>query len=432
MVFRSAHIIINGGGSMKKVLCLFVCLVLPFLLVSGAFSQNKTKSDVVNDLNARLQANNSPFQLMDFDDANFVQGAISYKGQGAFGNKEVKLLTGNTYENNSSVAQQVSFTVSETITKSNNWNVTAGLEVGASITTEIEGGIPGLGSAKSSVEGSVKVSASAGKGGSDEVSQNWSETRNITIAPYKIMRVCASVNEQKSTNVPFTIPLYAKGTFKVVPRDVAKLYRFYKSGDHFYTTAEHEGIGARYAGEGVTCLIHTKQYPGSVVLHRLYNSRHNDHLYSTNKAEGTNVGYSYEGPVGYVYTAESRPGLVPLHRFYNGGNNDHFYTLSRNEGAAARGYAYEGVACYVFPNDYRESIKIEDSRMLPNPDERKFLVEGVANAARQIDTTVSMNEDSIPQAERSGSRSNRISKRELMDSDKNLLIQQIKQKFRLR
>jgi len=417
---------------MKKAAVFMVLILLPFIVVSEGFSGNKTKEDVVNDLNSRLRANNSPFQLMDFDDASFVQGAISYKGQGAFGDKEIKILTGNTYENNSSVSQQVSFTVSETITKSNNWNVTAGLEIGAKVSAEVEGGIPGLGSAKSTVEGSVTISASAGKGGSDEVSQNWSETRNINIAPYKIMRVCASVNEQKSTRVPFSIPLYAKGTFKVVPRDVAKLYRFYRSGDHFYTTAEHEGIGARYSSEGVTCLIHTKQYPGTVVLHRLYNGKRNDHLYSTSKTEGTNVGYAYEGPVGYVYTADSRPGLVPLHRFYNNDNVDHFYTLNRNEGAAARGYVYEGVTCYVFPDGYRESIKIEDTRMLPREDDRKFLVEGVASAARQIDTEVSMVEDSIPKAQQSGSRSGGLSKRAFVDSDKKLLLQQIKKRFRLR
>lgn len=417
---------------MKTMLRVFVCMVLPFIFLTEGFSGNKTKEDVVNDLNSRLIANNSPFKLLEYGDAKFVQGAISYKGQGAFEPKEIKILSGNTYENNSSVAQQVSFQVSETVTKSNNWNVTAGIEVGAKITAEVGGGIPGLGSAKSTVEGSVTITASAGKGGSEEASQQWSETRNITIAPYKIMRICASVSEQKSTSVPFTIPLYAAGAFKVVPRDVVKLYRFYRSGDHFYTTAEHEGISARYTGEGVACLIHTKQYPDTVVLHRLYNRSLGDHLYSTDKNEGTRVGYSYEGPVGYVYTAQSKPGLEPLHRFYNRSNNDHFYTLSRNEGAAARGYAYEGVACYVFPNEYREDVKIEDKRMLPNKEDRKFIIEGVANAARQLDTEVSMNEDSIPRAEQSGSRTNRVKVMALKDIDKQGLVRHIKNRLHIR
>ncbi|HPB83766.1 MAG TPA: hypothetical protein PK200_17120, partial [Spirochaetota bacterium] len=104
-------------------------------------------------------------------------------------------------------------------------------------------------------------------------------------------------------------------------------------------------------------------------------------------------------------------------------NVDHFYTLNRNEGAAARGYVYEGVTCYVFPDGYRESIKIEDTRMLPREDDRKFLVEGVASAARQIDTEVSMVEDSIPKAQQSGSRSGGLSKRAFVDSDKKLLLQ---------
>jgi hypothetical protein len=418
---------------MNKAVFYFILVILPFIIATEVFSGNKTKEDVVNDLNSRLRANNSPFQLLEYGDANFVQGAISYKGQGAFGDKEIKILAGNTYENNSSVEQQISFEVSEIIKSSNTWNVTAGLEVGATVTAQIDGGIPGLGSAKTTAEGSITITASAGKGGSDGKTEEWRETKNITIPPYKIIQVCASVNEQLSTSVPFTIPLYATGIFKVAPRDVARLYRFYKSGDHFYTTAEHEGIGARYAGEGVTCLIHTKQYPGTVVMHRLYNRNHNDHLYSTDKNEGTRVGYSYEGPVGYVYTSASKPGLVELHRFYNRSNNDHFYTLSRNEGAAASGYAYEGVSCYVFPDNYRDNIKIEDPRMLPNAEDRKFIVEGVASAARCLNTEVKiLKDEDIPNSKRSTKRNNRIRVSELRDIDKKEAVHLLKKRFHIR
>jgi hypothetical protein len=409
---------------MKRVFQSLLLLVLPFMFMTDGVSGNKTQDDVVKELNQRLADKKVPYKVDGFGSGKFIVGALSYQGTGAFGDKTPLILTGNRYSNNSSVEQEISFEFSETITSSSTWNVTAGLEVGVGLETTIKGGIPGLGGGEAKASGSIKVSASAGKGGTDETEKAWKETRNIKIAPYKIIYVSAACNEQKSTEVPFTIPVWATGPFKVVPTDLIALYRFWKSPDHFYSTAKDEGTNAKYAAEGITCLINKTKQPGTVELHRFYHGKIGDHFYSLSKDEGTKAGYNYEGVVGWVYPTASNPKLIPLYRYYNSKSGDHFYTQSKAEGDGAGGYKSEGITCYVFPSNYGDTLQIDD---VLDENARKFLVEGVAYAAQQVDTEVSIEEETIPKKDQSKNKT-KVKKEMLSDADKDKITKKLSSK----
>lgn len=150
---------------------------------------------------------------------------------------------------------------------------------------------------------------------------------------------------------------------------LAKLYRYWGNGDHFYTTNVKE-IGTStpgqrgnhgYTSEGTQCLIYTSQVYGTVPLYRYYSAAVIDHFYTTNAKEiGTttpgqsgNHGYKSEGVTGYCFPKPT-PGTVPLYRYF-GGPSDHFYTTNSREigtttpGVSKRGYTSEGVACWVIP-----------------------------------------------------------------------------------
>lgn len=116
----------------------------------------------------------------------------------------------------------------------------------------------------------------------------------------------------------------------------------------FYTQANPSS----YALEGTAFYAYTAEADGTIPVYRSFNSSEGDHLFTASSSEKDATGYSYEGIAFYAYAAQA-DGTVPVYRFYNSSTVDHFYTTSDAEKNALInnpqwGYAYEGVAFYVY------------------------------------------------------------------------------------
>ena len=152
----------------------------------------------------------------------------------------------------------------------------------------------------------------------------------------------------------------------------APLFRYYhyKVIDHFYTTNWNE-IGEMipgrrgkhgYTTEGIACMLVTRRMSPRKNLVPLYRYfKGGDHFYTTNSGEiGTTRngqlgkhGYRSEGIAGYCYSKPTKD-TVPFYRYWKPQRNNHFYTTNPAEigtttpGRRGRlGYISEGVACYV-------------------------------------------------------------------------------------
>lgn len=93
---------------------------------------------------------------------------------------------------------------------------------------------------------------------------------------------------------------------------------------------------------------------------RYYNGKGCDHFYTTGWGElGPGAsGWGFEGIQCYVYPNQ-RPGMVPLYRYWNGQGCDHFYTTSWEElGQGGGGWNYEGIQCYVHQDQQPGTIPL--------------------------------------------------------------------------
>ncbi len=89
----------------------------------------------------------------------------------------------------------------------------------------------------------------------------------------------------------------------------------------------------------------------TVPLYRYWKSGGGDHFYTTNFKElgGGRLGYRYEGVQCYILP-QNVSGMVPLYRYWNPKSVDHFYTTNFRElGKGRSGYSYEGIQGYVSP-----------------------------------------------------------------------------------
>ncbi|KXN93099.1 hypothetical protein AN958_00023, partial [Leucoagaricus sp. SymC.cos] len=126
--------------------------------------------------------------------------------------------------------------------------------------------------------------------------------------------------------------------------------------DHFYTASAAEADNAvnvlGFVREGTTGLVFQNQVPGTVPVHRLYNSTTLDHAYTTAANPSTIPGYDVYGIDGYIY-AQGICGAVPWFRLHNSVVGDHIYTTSvvERDNAAQAGYVFEGIEGYILPSD---------------------------------------------------------------------------------
>jgi hypothetical protein len=107
-----------------------------------------------------------------------------------------------------------------------------------------------------------------------------------------------------------------------------------------------------------------RQLPGTtlplVKLEKYFNEEASDHFYETKEEDLNNIGYSHEQSDVYVFPANVDEKirhdlrLVALHQYWNAEATDHFYE-TKLEDLTSIGYAYEGVACYVYPSGRSDS-----------------------------------------------------------------------------
>jgi len=71
---------------------------------------------------------------------------------------------------------------------------------------------------------------------------------------------------------------------------------------------------------------------------------------------GANPTNAYEGVACFVFPNQAA-GTVPLHRLFNPTSGDHFYTTDDKERNNAAGYNSEGDACFVFPNQAAGTVR---------------------------------------------------------------------------
>ena len=141
------------------------------------------------------------------------------------------------------------------------------------------------------------------------------------------------------------------GPVKYHNMQVAPLFRYHVSGDHFYTANWNELKGCNF--ERVIGYVFAAKQPGTVALHRLYaRTPVGNHLYSVRPTEVNSLSarpeWKYEGITGYVYTS-AQPGSVPLHRLYHTRPN-HLYSTRQTEVDILRkrpGWKYERVIGHV-------------------------------------------------------------------------------------
>ena len=98
-------------------------------------------------------------------------------------------------------------------------------------------------------------------------------------------------------------------------------------------------------------MISQSQTITTVPLYRYWNPGIGDHFYTTNWAElgSGRHGWGFEGIQCYVLP-QQRVASVPLYRYWNPGIGDHFYTTNWAElGSGRYGWGFEGVQCYVYP-----------------------------------------------------------------------------------
>lgn len=133
------------------------------------------------------------------------------------------------------------------------------------------------------------------------------------------------------------------------------VFRLYDAatGTHFYTASSNEGnqaLALGYVEEGVP-FSNEGSHPNLVAVHRFFSAGATDYVLTADAAEfaalsATDSGFSYDG-IAFNGIAEPELGATAVHRFYSATDSNHLYTNNFNEGAAAAGYAYEGIAWYA-------------------------------------------------------------------------------------
>jgi len=139
------------------------------------------------------------------------------------------------------------------------------------------------------------------------------------------------------------------------------LFSFFGKANFAHAAYQYENIEfyaqanpAAYAQEGTAFYAPTSQVDGSIPVYRSFSSSIGNHLYTTSDSEKNAPGFSYEGIAFYAFASQVS-GTAPVYRFYSSTTGDHFYSASDAEKTALVnnpqwGYAYEGVAFYVYAN----------------------------------------------------------------------------------
>ena len=131
-------------------------------------------------------------------------------------------------------------------------------------------------------------------------------------------------------------------SIEVLP--TACVYRYYNGKDHYYTTVYKEAFD-EWKFECTQFSIYTQKVENTIPLYQYWGD--GDHFYTTKYFPNGVDNRKYENIVGYVFPS-SQKGSIPLFRYWNSHLPNHFYTIYNS---IFTDYIYEGIECYVLPNE---------------------------------------------------------------------------------
>jgi hypothetical protein len=143
----------------------------------------------------------------------------------------------------------------------------------------------------------------------------------------------------------------------------AIIWRFFgkRNGAHFYTVNTNERdqvlqLNNEWNFEGSKYVVFTERKEATVPVFRFWHKGLGSHLYTISENErntiiiNLNQTFQYEGPKFFVYP-NNIPGTIPVHRFFNTRTGAHLYTISENERNTIINtlpyFDYEGIKYYV-------------------------------------------------------------------------------------
>ncbi|MBN8563067.1 MAG: ETX/MTX2 family pore-forming toxin [Leptolyngbya sp. UWPOB_LEPTO1] len=311
--------------------------------------------ETVKELNARLSAKNSPYQIL-VQQYPGIEYGTDMQVETPIQQPQPFIVGEVIHTNDSAINQSFTDVVSQSYEVAQTFSITAGLKSSFSIKGKTDFLILGA-----ETTASVELSLTAGFTHSTKETITLQKSIPLIAPPHSKVTMQVIGQILKVSNVPFTIDVtVGNGNWKIYTTDMLPVYRKFARGNHFYTTTPQEGEVHGYVNEGILGFVYMTQQSGTVPVYRKFGS--GDHFYTTNLQEGKDQGYQDEGILGYVYPKQVDK-TIPVYRKYNG--KDHFYTTNLQEGKD-QGYQDEGILGYIYPqtglNQSLDSILSESDR----------------------------------------------------------------------
>ncbi|MCY6488733.1 ETX/MTX2 family pore-forming toxin [Leptolyngbya sp. GGD] len=311
--------------------------------------------ETVKELNARLSAKNSPYQIL-VQQYPGIEYSTDMQVETPIQQPQPFIVGEVIHTNDSAINQSFTDVVSQSYEVAQTFSITAGLKSSFSIKGKTDFLILGA-----ETTASVELSLTAGFTHSTKETITLQKSIPLIAPPHSKVTMQVIGQISKVSNVPFTIDVtVGNGNWKIYTTDMLPVYRKFARGNHFYTTTPQEGEVHGYVNEGILGFVYVTQQPGTVPVYRKFGG--GDHFYTTNLQEGKDQGYQDEGILGYVYPKQVDK-TIPVYRKYNG--KDHFYTTNLQEGKD-QGYQDEGILGYIYPqtglNQSLDSILSESDR----------------------------------------------------------------------
>lgn len=169
------------------------------------------------------------------------------------------------------------------------------------------------------------------------VSGSGSVSGNI-FTPQSAGNVVIQVRDSSGATATETIAVQAQAT--AIP-----VYRFIKSGVHFFTTNYSDGSNNGFTYEGIAFYAYSAAIGSTYPIYRCSMSNYGRYFVTVYSDCSS---YSLEATLGHIYASQVS-GTVPLYSYFHPTNNDYIVTTSTTEGPD-NGYTFQGVMGYVPTN----------------------------------------------------------------------------------
>lgn len=250
--------------------------------------------ETVKDLNARLSAKNSPYQIL-VQQYPGIEYGTDMQVETPIQQPQPFIVGEVIHTNDSAINQSFTDVVSQSYEVAQTFSITAGLKSSFSIKGKTDFLILGA-----ETTASVELSLTAGFTHSTKETITLQKSIPLIAPPHSKVTMQVIGQIVKVSNVPFTIDVtVGNGNWKIYTTDMLPVYRKFARGNHFYTTTPQEGEVHGYVDEGILGFVYMTQQPGTVPVYRKFGG--GDHFYTTNLQEGKDQGYQDEGVLGYIY-----------------------------------------------------------------------------------------------------------------------------------